>query len=45
LVELTPPPRGGEILVVGASVGVPGMTGDDDMTAMGAAVGADTGPA
>jgi len=42
LVELPIPPRGGEIVVVGATVGFPGLTGDDDMAKIGAAVGADT---
>jgi len=40
LVKLSPPPREGEIVVVGATVAVPGLTGDDGI---GAAVGADTG--
>jgi len=43
LVELSPPPKGGEIVMVGTTVGVPGLTGDDDKTGIGAAVGGDTG--
>jgi len=40
LVKLSPPPRGGKTVVLGATVGVLALSGDDGT---GAAVGGDTG--
>jgi len=43
LFELSPPPKGGEIVMVGSTMGVPGLTGDDDKMGIGAAIWGDTG--
>jgi len=39
LVALFSKPRGGEIVVVGATIAVPGITSDDDMTGIEAPIG------
>jgi len=42
LVELSPPLKGGEIVVVGATVGMLGLNSDDDLMETGAPVGGNT---
>jgi len=42
LVALSPPLKGGKIVVVGATVGMLGLNGDDDLTEIGAPVGGNT---